>query len=112
MRYRPSTEFFDSVFSRFSTPLQLVFIICKSGTPLDMVYVMHHAVPAFRRACLDLRESLVNPPLLLIKIDISPLQSTTSCFRCSPVDQCSSDTTPTTPLTCPTSLLALMAGPG
>ncbi|CAE6475029.1 unnamed protein product [Rhizoctonia solani] len=48
--------------------------MCKVGTPSDIIHVMQHAAPVFRRACPDSAKHLVNLPSLLITIDIS-LQS-------------------------------------
>ncbi|CAE6487978.1 unnamed protein product, partial [Rhizoctonia solani] len=53
---------------------ELVCIMCKIGTLSDVINVMRHAAPVFRRACPDSPESLVNLPSLLTTIDIS-LQS-------------------------------------
>ncbi|CAE6404300.1 unnamed protein product [Rhizoctonia solani] len=53
---------------------ELVCIMCKIGTLSDVINVMQHAAPVFRRACPDSPESLVNLPSLLTTIDIS-LQS-------------------------------------
>ncbi|KEP45864.1 putative fungal zn(2)-cys(6) binuclear cluster domain protein [Rhizoctonia solani 123E] len=53
---------------------ELVCIMCKIGTLSDIINVMQHAAPVFRRACPDSPESLVNLPSLLTTIDIS-LQS-------------------------------------
>ncbi|CAE6533003.1 unnamed protein product [Rhizoctonia solani] len=53
---------------------ELVTILCKFGTLSDIINVMQHAAPVFRRACPDSPENLVNLPSLLTTIDIS-LQS-------------------------------------
>ncbi|CAE6483727.1 unnamed protein product, partial [Rhizoctonia solani] len=53
---------------------EIVCILCKIGTLSDIINIMQHAAPVFRRACRDSPENLVNLPSLLTTIDIS-LQS-------------------------------------
>ncbi|CAE7145503.1 unnamed protein product [Rhizoctonia solani] len=53
---------------------ELVCVLCKVGTLSDIINLMQHAAPVFRRACPDSPEKLVNLPSLLTTIDIS-LQS-------------------------------------
>ncbi|KAJ1310631.1 hypothetical protein OPQ81_009160 [Rhizoctonia solani] len=53
---------------------ELISIVCKIGSLVDIVNLMQRAAPVFRRACPDPPEKLVNLPSLLTTIDIS-LQS-------------------------------------